>query len=300
MLATIKKNEEMFKDAYEIAKKYTHPVVVTLRFFDKTIEGALGSFIILNEDGWLMTAAHNFEASFAFNQHQKELQEYNDKIQKINTNKQLNVGKRKSLLRAIKPNKKWVTNFSILLSGKQVKIEEFFIYGKHDIAFFRINKLALKDQKIFPKIIDPTKIKSGTSLCKLGFPFVEFKPTFNEQSNQFELPQDLLPLPLFPIEGLYTRNLLSNEVDSGVKIQYLETSSPGLKGQSGGPIFDNEGIIYAVQSKNVTIPLGFTGSVKIKGKIIEENQFLNVGIGVHPETLIYFMDKHNIKYELAK
>jgi hypothetical protein len=203
-------------------------------------------------------------------------------------------------LRAIKPNKKWVTNFSILLSGKQVKIEEFFIYGKHDITFFRINKLALKDQKIFPKIIDPTKIKSGTSLCKLGFPFVEFKPTFNEQSNQFELPQDLLPLPLFPIEGLYTRNLLSNEVDSGVKIQYLETSSPGLKGQSGGPIFDNEGIIYAVQSKNVTIPLGFTGSVKIKGKIIEENQFLNVGIGVHPETLIYFMDKHNIKYELAK
>jgi len=50
----------------------------------------------------------------------------------------------------------------------------------------------------------------------------------------------------------------------------------------------------------MTLPLGFTGSVKIKGKTIEENQFLNVGIGVHPETLTYFMNKHKIKYELKK
>jgi len=221
----------MFKDAYEVAKKYTLPLVVTLKFFDKTVEGGLGSFIIVNEDGWLMTAAHNFGASFAFNQHQKELKEYNEKIQKINANKQLKEGKRKALLRAIKPNKKWVTNFAILLSGKPIKIEEYYIYGKHDIAFFRIDKLAIKDQKIFPKFIDPSKIKHGTSLCKLGFPFVEFTPTFNDANNQFELPQNLLPLPLFPIEGIFTRNILSNEEDNGVKIQYLETSSPGLKGQ---------------------------------------------------------------------
>ena len=48
----------------------------------------------------------------------------------------------------------------------------------------------------------------------------------------------------------------------------------------------------------MTLPLGFTGKVEIKGKIIEENQFLNVGIGVHPETIKYFLDKHNIKHEL--
>ena len=289
----------MFSKAYEIANKYTLPLVVTLRFFDKTIEGGLGSFIVLNDDGWLMTAAHNFGASFAFNQHQKEFQEYKDKIQKI-SNKQLKEGKRRALLKAIQPNKKWVTNFAILLSGQPIKIEEYYIYGKHDIAFFRINKTAIKDQKIFPKIIDPTKIKPGTSVCKLGFPFVEFTPTFNEANNQFELPKDLLPLPLFPIEGLYTRNLLDGVQEGGVNVKYLETSSPGLKGQSGGPIFDIEGNIYAIQSKNVTIPLGFTGSVEVKGKTIEKNQFLNVGIGVHPETLKYFLDKHNIKYTMTE
>jgi hypothetical protein len=288
----------MYKDAYDIARQFTHPLIVTLRFFDKTIEGGLGSFIILNDDGWLMTAAHNFGASFAFNQHQKEIIEYNEKIQKINSNKQLKDGQRKAMLRSVSPNKKWVTDFVILLSGQPIHILESYVYGKHDIAFFRIDKSAIKDQKVFPKIINPTKIKSGTSLCKLGFPFVEFSPTFNESNKQFELPKDLLPLPLFPIEGLYTRNILTNDDDGGIKVMYLETSSPGLKGQSGGPIFDNEGTIYAVQSKNITLPLGFIGSAKIKGKTIEENQFLNVGIGVHPETLKYFLDKHKIKYEL--
>jgi hypothetical protein len=225
-----------------------------------------------------------------------EIADYNDKIHKINSNKQLSIGKRKALLRAIKPNKKWVTNFTILLSGKPIKIEEHYIYGKHDIALFRVNKSLIKGQKIFPKIIDPSNIKPGTSLCKLGFPFVEFKPTFNETTNLFELPLNLLPLPLFPIEGIYTRNLQTNDDEGGINAKYLETSSPGLKGQSGGPIFDMEGDIYAIQSKNVTLPLGFTGSVKIKGKTIEENQFLNVGIGVHPETLTYFLNKHKIKF----
>jgi len=289
----------MFKDSYELAKQYTKPLVVTIRYYDKKIVGGLGSFIILNDEGWLVTAAHNFGASFAFNEHQKELKEYNEKIQKINSNKQLKESKRKALLRAIKPNKKWVTSFAIMLNGKPIKIEEYHIYGKHDIAFFRIDKAAIKGQKVFPKIIDPSIIKPGTSLCKLGYPFIEFSPTYDETKNQFELPKDL-SYTFFPIEGIYTRNLQTSEEDNGIKVKYLETSSPGLKGQSGGPIFDSEGNIYAIQSKNITLPLGFTGSVKIKGKTVEENQFLNTGIGVHPETLKYFLDKHNIKYELKK
>lgn len=244
-----------------------------------------------------MTAAHNFGTAIAFNGHQKEIKDYNEKIEKITNNKQLKEGIRKALLRGIKPNKKWVTNFSIMLSGKPIKIEEYYIYGKHDIALFRINKTAVKGQKIFPKIIDPSAICPGTSLCKLGFPFIEFTPTFDEAKNQFELPKDLA-YTLFPIEGIYTRNLQTNEEDNGIKIKYIETSSPGIKGQSGGPIFDEDGVIYGVQSKNVTIPLGFKGTVKIKGKTIEENQFLNTGIGVHPETLIYFLNKHKIKYEM--
>jgi hypothetical protein len=126
------------------------------------------------------------------------------------------------------------------------------------------------------------------------------KATFNVTTNLFELPSNLLPVPIFPIEGIYTRNLLSGKTqDQTMDIMFLETSSPGLKGQSGGPICDIEGNIYAIQSQNVTLPLGFKGTVEINKKKVEENQFLNVGIGVHPNTLVDLLNKHSIKFEIA-
>jgi hypothetical protein len=82
-------------------------------------------------------------------------------------------------------------------------------------------------------------------------------------------------------------------------IIYLETSSPALKGQSGGPIFDVDGNIYAVVAKNLTLPLGFKGEVEINGQKFEENQFINVGIGVHAQTIVTLLNKHKIKFELA-
>ena len=82
---------------------FSHPAIITqwrlicqYRLFDKTVEGGLGSFVILNEDGWLITAAHNFGAAVAFNNHKKEITDYNDKIQKINSNNQLSHKKKKA------------------------------------------------------------------------------------------------------------------------------------------------------------------------------------------------------------
>jgi hypothetical protein len=113
------------------------------------------------------------------------------------------------------------------------------------------------------------------------------------------LPPNLLPIPLFPIEGIYTRNVFKGQSADGLEILFLETSSPGLKGQSGGPIFDRDGVVYAIQSQNLTIPLGFTGTVMINGKGVEESQFLNLGIGVHPKTLETLLIRHGISYEVA-
>lgn len=270
----------MFNKAYNIANKYTQPLIVTLRFFDGSVEGGLGSFIILNNEGWCMTAAHNFGASFAFHQHQLEIQEY----QKGH----------------IAQNPAWITDFSILLSGHPIHIIENYIYQEHDLAIFKIDAASVRDQTVFPKIKKSANISPGTSLCKLGFPFVEFVPSFNTQTRQFTLPSNLMPVPLFPIEGIYTRNLLHGRSGDDIDILFLETSSPGLKGQSGGPVFDTDGNIYAVQSQNVTIPLGFKGMIQVDDKMVEENQFLNVGIGVHPQTIEYLLRKHHVRFDVAE
>ena len=290
----------MFNKAYNIANKFTLPLIVTLRFFDNTIEGGLGSFIVLNDEGWCITAAHNFGAAFAYNQNQLEMKDYQDKVDKINSNKQIKDNQKKALARGIKPNKKWVTDFAILLGGQPINILQNFIYGENDLAIFQIDPLVIKGQTIFPKIKDSNNISPGTSLCKLGYPFVEVIPTFDTNTKQFALPPALLPVPLFPIEGIYTRDLLHGKTaDGSMDILFLETSSPGLKGQSGGPIFDIEGNIYSIQSQNVTLPLGFKGTVEVNGKRIDENQFFNVGIGVHPSSIEFLLKKHNIKYDVA-
>jgi hypothetical protein len=291
----------MFTKAYEIANNFTQPLVVTIRFSDKTIDSGLGAFVLINNDGWLMTAAHNLGAAFAFNQHQQELKEYVEKVERINSNKQLKDHQRKAMVKTIKPNPKWITDFAIMLAGQPIEILENHIYGENDIAFLRVDKSFIAGQTIFPKIINPKTIKPGTNLMKLGYPFVEVKATFNETNNLFELPSNLFPIPFFPIEGIYTRNLLYGKTqDQSMDIMFLETSSPGLKGQSGGPICDTDGNIYAIQSQNVTLPLGFKGTVEVNKKIVEENQFLNIGIGVHPKTIVDLLNKHNIKFDLTE
>jgi hypothetical protein len=66
----------MFSKGYSIANKYTYPLIVAMHFFDNTVDSGLGSFVVLNNEGWIMTAAHNMGVAFAFEQHQKEIKEY--------------------------------------------------------------------------------------------------------------------------------------------------------------------------------------------------------------------------------
>ncbi len=80
--------------------------------------------------------------------------------------------------------------------------------------------------------------------------------------------------------------------------KYIETSTPGLKGQSGGPTIDVNGVVWAIQAKTLHLPLGFDPQVPGK-KGQTEHQFLNVGLGIHPETLLSFFRNQKIQYETA-
>lgn len=93
----------MFQKAYDIASKFTLPLVVTIRFYDKTVESGLGSFIVLNNDGWLLSVAHNFDAFMAYNQHQKEIATYKDQVDKINATKNIS-RKEKTTIKKVQAN----------------------------------------------------------------------------------------------------------------------------------------------------------------------------------------------------
>ena len=80
-------------------------------------------------------------------------------------------------------------------------------------------------------------------------------------------------------------------------MRILETSTPGLRGQSGGPIFDTNGDIWAIQSRTQHYDLGF--KPKAMQSAQEEHQFLNVGLGVHVQTVLGFLDQLGIKYQIS-
>jgi S1-C subfamily serine protease len=116
----------------------------------------------------------------------------------------------------------------------------------------------------------------------------------------FTLLPGTLPIPRFPIEGIMTRDANAGKSKDGkYDIRFIETSTPGLKGQSGGPIFDVKGAIWGIQSHTTHLPLGFSPKIKRNGKEIEENQFLNVGLGIHPSLLISFLTDNGVKFQVV-
>lgn len=291
----------MFSNAYKLASCFTQPVVISIRFFDKTVECGCGAFIILNENGWVVTVAHLFESSFAFNQHAKEISEYDKELKALQQDQGLSVKQKKKKSDRLKRNPKWIINHSFWWGRDGVQLKDIKLLPEGDLAIGRLDPFDPKMITTYPAIKNPTALNLGTSLCKLGYPFHKIEATFNETNNSFELGQGALPLPRFPIEGIYTRNILAGKSKDGkYDLKFLETSSPGLRGQSGGPIFDIHGTIWAVQSRTVNLPLGFSPKIKKNGKEIEENQFLNVGVGVHPEVIVKFLNDNGVKFNLSE
>lgn len=256
----------MFKNAYQQASNFTHPVLMSTRFKNGKVESGVGSFVIINKEGWLVTAAHMLGG-----------------------------------LRAIKdPKNDTITHHALWWGNDKHIIKRFHLLDGNDLAIGQIENYDPNFQKSYPKFIDPSQLQIGTSLCKLGFPFHEVKATFHAKNGRFTYAKNVFPIPRFPIDGIYTRNASTGKSEDGkYEYLYLETSTPGLRGQSGGPIFDIDGNIYAIQSQTRHLPLGFSPSVESNGNKVVENQFLNVGWGVHVKTIIQFLEEHQVSYELA-
>ena len=289
----------MFANAYELASNFTYPIIISNRFFDNSVKCGCGAYIVINDDGWIITVAHLLNSHFEFIKHKDLMSNYEKQVQIIQQNQKLNSKQKLKKVKQLKTNPKWIINHSFWW-GDGVKLKDIKPLPEGDLLVGRLDPFDPKMIKSYPFFKDPTNLKIGTSLCKLGFPFYEIKATFKEDTGTFKLASDALPLPLFPIEGIYTRNLITGKSKNGkYDLKFLETSSPGLRGQSGGPIFDVRGTIWAIQSKTIHFELGFSPKVEKKGREIEENQFLNVGIGVHPSLIVEFLRDNSINFNIS-
>jgi hypothetical protein len=281
---------ELFARAYEQASAFTPPVICSVRYFDGSVACAVASYIVVNRAGWIITAAHIFDAGERYRAHAREFAVYKEQVRTIGSDPQLGALAREQRIAALATNPKWITDWALWWGVDGLSITDVHVLREADLAIGRLQPFAPMMVSQYPVFKNPATLRFGVSLCKLGFPFYTVSATFDPAQHHFVFAPGTLPIPRFPIEGMYTRMIDKGMSSDGkYRIKFLETSSPGLKGQSGGPIFDTKGTVWAMQSQTISLNLGFD----------VPNQYLNVGWGVHSEVLVAFLKANGVEFSIS-
>jgi hypothetical protein len=290
----------MFAKALSHVQEFTFPVIYSRRHVSGQIASWCGTFIVVNPEGWILTASHIVNEIQLQDQHRVERGAYEIRKNSILSDSQLSrKAKEREIARLGRP-KDWITESAILWGFPDARIQAF--HGNHfaDIAIGRLEPFDPSWVRAYPVFKNPAEpMLPGTSVCRLGFPFHQINATFNEKAKGFELAEGVLPIPRFPNDGIHTRiaNLVSP--DGKYSAKFLETSTPGLRGQSGGPIFDQNGHVWALQSRTQSLPLGFSPEISDGNHKVVEHQFMNIGWGSHVEEIITLFNMHGVSFNLS-
>ena len=294
----------MFESAIEKLSQFTRPLHTISRTYGGLVLPGAGTFFFVNDNGVAVTCKHIADTIQAANNININYQNFSaERLKLLNDNKyQRNL---KGLEVKYKFNKETTVQLKNNFLNCFDKIDEIICHTHPtlDLAimhFKGFNKILYNGHANFVK--DSSKIKQGKYLCRLGFPFPEF--------NNFKhdpITDDIewtntgnMNSPIFPIDGIITRFL----GDTSGGITGIEMSTPGLRGQSGGPLFDTDGKVYGIQFATNHLHLGFDlndHEIINNGKRtkVSNHPFLHVGLCVHVDKIKEFLKQHNIDFTEA-
>ena len=294
----------MFESAIDNVLQFTRPLHTISRTYGGLILPGSSTFFFVNNNGIAITCKHVLDlipAADNINQTYLQFKAERERIPKD--------GKYKRNLQGLEIKYKYNADSTIQLKNNFLNcfdtIKEITCHAHPtlDLAimeFKGFNKIYYTSHARFIK--DNNKIKQGKSLCRIGFPFPEFNNfKHNPDTDDIEWTNTGNPnSPSFPIDGIVTRFVGSNQNE----ITGIEMSTPGLKGQSGGPLFDTAGNIYGMQFATNHLHLGFDmKDIEIinngKKSKVSNYPFLHVGICVHADKIKEFLHQHNINFSLA-
>src|SRR5436305_10597116 len=102
----------MFAQAYEIARNFTWPVVISRRLYDGTVQCGCAAFVIVNDDGWIVSVAHIAGANSAWQHDASEISTFEAKVAAIESKTKLKPADKRGRIRRIQSNPKWVADVS--------------------------------------------------------------------------------------------------------------------------------------------------------------------------------------------
>lgn len=288
----------MFADAIDKARQFTRPLFQSMRYYDGTTEAGLAACVFINADGWFVTAAHVLDVALAAQKHGPEILEFEAGMQRIKADPKLNSKQRHKQIRQLRENPKWITAQSVVVGvgPSLMPVVEWRAARDIDFAVGRIHPFNPSWISHYATFKDPASLRQGRSLCRVGYPFLPVTCSYDAATNSFGLNCD--QLALFPNEGIYTREIIGDKSANGPYfVRFIETSSAGLRGQSGGPLIDKDGLVWGIQSRTNSYDLGFQPKLRLEsGKEVEVYQFMNCGLAVHPLTIHEFLTHEKVPF----
>lgn len=292
----------MFVNAIEKAAKFTRPIhTISKSYRSNDITPGAATLFLINDEGYAITCRHVIELLIQSDQVVKNYNAFKAERDKLPRD-----GKYKRQLEGLKIKYNISDNTTVQLKNSFVECVDkmsgftWHLHTQFDLAILKFNdftKLLCSEFAVFKK--DTSDIQQGKYLCRLGFPFPEFNNfKYNDTIDEIEWTNTgVNGSPRFPIEGMVTRFLGDPK---GGKYG-IELSTPGLRGQSGGPLFDNDGLVCGMQSSTKHLHLGFdmeNAEIMSKGqkKKVSDYSFIHLGECIHVDVIKDFLRQHNVKF----
>jgi hypothetical protein len=290
----------MFVSSIERAAQFTRPIHSIFRNFGSTeVHPGAASLFFVNSEGWALTCRHVVQQLIAAEKLHQQYTAFKADLAAL--------GARRSRRTERELQRKYAFDHT-----KAVELANRFVdcvegpldlrgemHPTLDVAllkFSNFTRLACDTFPVFAR--NGADLKQGKFLCRLGFPFPEFTNFEYDQANDAIrwTQQGRERSPRFPIEGMVTRHLLAQDGS----IVGIELSTPGLRGQSGGPAFDVEGRIWGIQAATAHLDLDFDVDMKVvrngAKKQVRDSAFLHVGHCIHVDALKAFMRTHGVAF----
>lgn len=289
----------MFRNAISITKNYTFNVLTSIRRVSGKVDTGLFTCILLDEDGNFLSCAHAFQIFLDFQKHQSLIKTNITKRAEIKT-KGLTSIQEQTQLSKIRDDLNWITHIDFYLPkiNASIDIKTTKLDFNKDLSTFKLLNASLPVISHYPIFFDNTNsMIIGASLCRLGYPFNDSKVSY-KHGKGFVFHINLSTQDVYPNDGILTRiRKLVTRPKSRFSGLFIETSTPGLRGQSGCAMFDVDGVVYGIQSHTSHLPLDMVVPFPKNGPIVAlENQVLNVGLGTHSTQIEIFLTVNGINY----
>jgi len=291
----------MYVSAVTSAAHFTRPILQISRYYGSIeVFPGTATLFFVNQDGWALTCKHVVDSVLASEYFVKRRADFNAELTKVKSGKD----GRKQLK---KIERKYQYDKQPVLELKSLFMDciegglnfDWHVHPSLDIGLLHFrgySKLLVDKFPVFAR--DGDSLQPGKSLCRLGFPFPEFSNfAYDKTKDAIDwTTSGSTNVPRFPIDGMVSRLL----GDPSMGTIGFEMTTPGLKGQSGGPAFDTSGIIWGMQAQTKHLDLDFDVSEKVvrqgKRKQVDESAWLHVGMCIHVEQLKSFMRENGVDF----